>query len=82
MYHLISTIGMTALVIGIYLIPFLILSALVVIGASRLMRTDDPALKTPLDYDNRWAGYPKVPGDEGYDPTYKGAFGNLPEEKS
>lgn len=30
------------------------------------------------DYDNRWPGYPLRPGDEGYDPRYRGALGNLP----
>lgn len=33
------------------------------------------------DYDNRWPGYPKVPGDQGYSRFYKGPMGNLPEQR-
>lgn len=34
----------------------------------------------PLDYDNRWPGYPLRPGDKGYTPYMKGEFGNLPPQ--
>lgn len=32
----------------------------------------------PLDYDNRWPGYPNRRGDEDYNEYYKAPFGNLP----
>jgi hypothetical protein len=68
--------GVLCIALGFYLL----ISGLVLLLAEAFSsnKGDKPA---PLDYDNRWPGYPRVPGDYGYSRFTKGRMGNLPSQR-
>jgi hypothetical protein len=53
-------------VLTLCLVPFALLGAAVVWG-SLYLTSNDGMHPVPPDHDNRWPGYPKRLGDDGYD---------------
>jgi hypothetical protein len=68
------TVPPDGVLIGLVILPLIVLT--VVTLSAFLSGESGPRAIIP-DHDNRWPGYPLIPGDIGYSPTQMGSFGNL-----